>query len=264
MVYSCGMTKQERFGINDLAEQSGVSTRTIRYYVTKDLLPPAHGAGRGAYYDRSHLNRIHLIHRMQLEHKSLAHIGRYLGKMNDADVELGLTERNIDRFLLELDRRIMREDARRPTEQLVQPTEEANEAGRIDFFELIGMSPEAAAIARAKLAEDREETIPDIDINDINDINEDQVKDSGCDATSADSQEVEPSFWTRDTKRVRDLIPANEEQAKKSSKTPRLRRATWQRYIISDDIEIHVRRPLSAPVNKKLEKLLQNAVSLFF
>ena len=46
------------FSIEELTEFSGISRRTIRYYVQAGLLKPPQGAARGAYYTRSHLQRL--------------------------------------------------------------------------------------------------------------------------------------------------------------------------------------------------------------
>ena len=50
------MSKQaEYYSIKELASRAEVSRRAIRYYIQRGLLPPAHGAGRGSYYDERHL-----------------------------------------------------------------------------------------------------------------------------------------------------------------------------------------------------------------
>jgi DNA-binding transcriptional MerR regulator len=49
-------TEETRMGIKDLVQASGVTRRTVRYYVQRGLLPPPHGAGRGHFYLASHLD----------------------------------------------------------------------------------------------------------------------------------------------------------------------------------------------------------------
>ncbi|MDM7992234.1 MAG: MerR family transcriptional regulator [Candidatus Fermentibacter sp.] len=51
-------TGSERFSIAELAALAGVSRRTVRFYVQTRLIPPPHGAGRGSYYTRNHLEAI--------------------------------------------------------------------------------------------------------------------------------------------------------------------------------------------------------------
>jgi DNA-binding transcriptional MerR regulator len=50
-----------RYTISELEERSGVSRRTIHYYISRDLLLPAEGAGPSATYGDGHLLRLRLI-----------------------------------------------------------------------------------------------------------------------------------------------------------------------------------------------------------
>jgi DNA-binding transcriptional MerR regulator len=65
---------EERFGIDDLAGLGGVTRRTVRYYVQEGLLPPPLGVGRGPHYDRTHLDRLLLVRRLQEDGKTLDEI----------------------------------------------------------------------------------------------------------------------------------------------------------------------------------------------
>lgn len=47
--------------IQDLCDQTGLPRRTIHFYIQQEILPPAQGAGLGAYYQRDHLVRLKLI-----------------------------------------------------------------------------------------------------------------------------------------------------------------------------------------------------------
>ncbi|MCS7316479.1 MAG: MerR family transcriptional regulator [Bryobacterales bacterium] len=60
----------------ELAEQTGVPARTIRFYIARGLLPGPLKAGRGAVYGRVHLERLELIRRLQASGKTLAEIAR--------------------------------------------------------------------------------------------------------------------------------------------------------------------------------------------
>lgn len=55
----------EEYRIGELAEKSGVSRRTIHYYLSRGLLPPSEGAGLGTTYSEEHYFRILLIKQMQ-------------------------------------------------------------------------------------------------------------------------------------------------------------------------------------------------------
>jgi DNA-binding transcriptional MerR regulator len=47
--------EEPRYTIDELVEKSGLSRRTIRYYVQEGLIPPPAGRGRGGFYNDSHL-----------------------------------------------------------------------------------------------------------------------------------------------------------------------------------------------------------------
>lgn len=51
--------------IDELARQAGTTTRNVRLYQTEGLLAPPRRGGRIAYYNRSHLERLKLIARLQ-------------------------------------------------------------------------------------------------------------------------------------------------------------------------------------------------------
>lgn len=52
-----------RFSIDELATLTGVTPRTVRYYVAQGLLEPPAGAKRGAHYLRTHLEQLLQIRR---------------------------------------------------------------------------------------------------------------------------------------------------------------------------------------------------------
>jgi len=49
------------YNIETLAKLTGVSRRTVRYYVQRELLPPPEGHNRGSYYTEKHLERLKKI-----------------------------------------------------------------------------------------------------------------------------------------------------------------------------------------------------------
>lgn len=67
-----------RLTIEELAHQSGATTRNIRNYQTRRLLPPPTVIGRVGYYDDGHLARLRLIANLQGRGYSLAAIGDLL------------------------------------------------------------------------------------------------------------------------------------------------------------------------------------------
>ena len=53
----------QRLSIDDLATLSGLTARTVRYYIQQGLVDRPVGAKRGAYYGQRHLEQLLLIRR---------------------------------------------------------------------------------------------------------------------------------------------------------------------------------------------------------
>lgn len=66
------------FNIEALAEKTGTTRRTIRYYVQRGLIPKPEGGGRGHYYTNNHLERIKQIQRLSFQGAPLEVIKRLL------------------------------------------------------------------------------------------------------------------------------------------------------------------------------------------
>ena len=75
------------YSITDLARLSGVTPRTVRYYVAQGLLPSPEQAGPSTRYGEGHLARLRLIRRLQKEHLPLAEIRGRLVALGDEEVE---------------------------------------------------------------------------------------------------------------------------------------------------------------------------------
>lgn len=71
--------------IDELARRIGVTTRNIRYYQTRGLLPPPRVEGRTGYYSQRHVDRLQLIGELQTEGLNLQAIGWLLGGAADVD-----------------------------------------------------------------------------------------------------------------------------------------------------------------------------------
>lgn len=88
-------TLRYRYGITELEEETGVSARTIRYYVGQGLLAPAYGRGPSATYDLGHLLRLRLIQHLKEEGYSLNQIKELISRLTDEEIErmLGVESR---------------------------------------------------------------------------------------------------------------------------------------------------------------------------
>lgn len=77
------------YRVEELAARADVPVDTVRYYQTRDLLPPPTRSGRVALYSDTHLERLAEIRRLQGRGYSLAVIRRLLdGELNHADEAL--------------------------------------------------------------------------------------------------------------------------------------------------------------------------------
>jgi DNA-binding transcriptional MerR regulator len=160
---------RELLDLTELCERTGVTPRTVRYYIQQGLLPSPGQSGPGAKYDQGHLSRLFLIRRLQQDHLPLAEIRKRLVHLDDASVE-SLVE---------------------------HPTRNSPAA---DYVEEV--------LGRRAIAEP---------------------------------------------------APVVAEKRAPSSSSPQGQRSTWERIVISADVELHVRRPLSREDNRRVEKLLEQA-----
>jgi DNA-binding transcriptional MerR regulator len=78
--------------ISQLADQAGVSVRTVRYYIEEGLLPPPQVRGRNAYYEEDYLYRLILIQKLKQAFLPLAEIRRRLDQLTPQQVRALLAE----------------------------------------------------------------------------------------------------------------------------------------------------------------------------
>lgn len=62
------------YNIETLAKLSGLTRRTIRYYVQRSLLKPPQGGGRGSYYTDEHVERLKKINKWSEQGVPLIHM----------------------------------------------------------------------------------------------------------------------------------------------------------------------------------------------
>jgi DNA-binding transcriptional MerR regulator len=75
-----GTKKEKGISLADLADESGIPARTIRFYIARGLLPSPQKAGRGATYGKDHRKRLEDIKRLQARGLTLNEIARSLGE----------------------------------------------------------------------------------------------------------------------------------------------------------------------------------------
>ena len=77
------------YNIETLAKISGLTRRTIRYYIQRGLLDPPLGSGRGSYYTDDHLKRLKKIMKWSVQGVPIIHMKTMLsGKTPQITVDL--------------------------------------------------------------------------------------------------------------------------------------------------------------------------------
>ena len=71
--------------LSELAQETGLPARTIRYYIARGLLAGPGVAGRGAVYGTEHLTRLREIQTLQGEGRMLAEIAAQLKEETDGN-----------------------------------------------------------------------------------------------------------------------------------------------------------------------------------
>ncbi|MGC4108399.1 MAG: helix-turn-helix domain-containing protein [Thermomicrobiales bacterium] len=79
-----------RYTIADLERETGVTSRTIRYYISEGLLQPAYGRGPSATYDADHLLRLRMIQQLKDERLPLAEIKERISQLTPEDIAVML------------------------------------------------------------------------------------------------------------------------------------------------------------------------------
>jgi DNA-binding transcriptional MerR regulator len=80
----------ERYRLAELAAATGVSPRTIRYYIAEGLLPPPEGVGPAAVYTAAQRDRLALIATLKGQYLPLRAIAERLRDLDDAGVRAAL------------------------------------------------------------------------------------------------------------------------------------------------------------------------------
>lgn len=213
----------DSYDLLELCDAADVTPRTVRYYVQQGLLPSPDARGRGARYDRAHLERIRLVKRLQGRHLPLAEIRTQLAELSDAAVsalvaEPGGAEKS--ESALSYVRSVLTGTKTRPEPEslkrrLVSPFSEPVPPGEMPIPQF-----------RAR------ETV----------------------ATQAPEPEAAPA--------PAPIVAASAPTAA-PPETSTQPRSTWDRVPLTADIELHIRRPLSRVQNRLLDRLLEHARSLF-
>jgi len=135
--------------IGELANLTGLTVRTIRYYMDEGLLPPPQAQGRYAYFKENYLSRLKLIQRLKDAYLPLKEIKRILDPLSDDEIKeyaekKELTDLGVNALLQSPNRRaveyienVMRnqiheESANQMSPKFSQPFPSSPSAGRME------------------------------------------------------------------------------------------------------------------------------------
>jgi DNA-binding transcriptional MerR regulator len=235
------------YSLADLARLADVTPRTVRYYVAQGLLPSPDAAGPSTRYGEGHLGRLRLIRRLQRDHLPLAEIRVRLERMGDEEVLAAAAvldpqepEPSQDRDeTLGFIRSLMDRAGVRPTVP-----------GVPDATAPASPTPSSvpAALARSRL-QLREAVMP-LALEEAS-----APVSAPVSAPAPAPRSVSPPLAS---------APASVAPASPSPGIVRApARTTWERLVISPDVELHVRRPLDRQANKRVDQLARIARELF-
>lgn len=191
------METEARYSLAELARVTGVTPRTVRYYIAQGLLPGANETGPGAWYDEHHLARLRLIRELQRQHLPLAEIRQRLAGLRADEVTELLAEQ--------------------------QAAEQAPTGSALDYIRgVLGTSPSQPPPARARLL--RPAPPPAMLLQ--------RIQSTPPPAVLAEATPHPPP------------------------EAPTAERSQWDRIALTNDIELHVRRPLSRIDQKRVERLI--------
>jgi len=212
------------YSLSDLARLADVTPRTVRYYVALGLLPSPEAAGPATRYGEGHLARLRMIRRLQRDHLPLAEIRIRLERM--ADDEIIATVSALD--------------AREP-----DPSQDPGDTLAFvrSLMQQSGIRPTVAGHRPS----------PDVSVRQM--AMAESLDGAWAQAVAAPppaSPSVSPA-------------PAASAAGADSASSPRPGpdRTTWERLVISPDVELHVRRPLDRTTNKRVDQLERIARDLF-
>lgn len=212
------MDPKPRYSLTDLARVTGVTPRTVRYYIAQGLLAGAHDAGAGAWYDGEHFARLRLIRELQRQHLPLAEIRGRLAGLGGTDVA-----------------RLLEESSTRTPE----PTGSA-----LDYIRnLLGAPIPGPGIASA--ASQVPPPAPSAPVRGVRELRRSYV------APHATAPEAGPAP-PMSVATASPMDPAETSALRATAPE----RSQWDRIAITDDIELHVRRPLSRDDNRRVERLI--------
>jgi DNA-binding transcriptional MerR regulator len=209
------MVNEPRYSLAELARVTGVTPRTVRYYIVQGLLPGANDGGPAAWYDERHLGRLRLIRELQREHLPLAEIRARLEQLGDQDVAQLLQERAV---------------------QASAPSSSA-----LDYVRgLLATTSRPSRQGLLRRSVPRPAPVPPSPMGEV----------------FRSSRTPAPGMAARAVTPMNASTPEAPQSPPDDTSVPARERSQWDRVSLTNDIELHVRRPLSRLDNRRVERLI--------
>lgn len=147
-----GSTASREYRIDDLARMAGTTTRNVRVYRDRDLLPPPRRVGRVALFNDTHLTRLRLITSMLDRGYTIAHVKEMIGAWEqgkDLGDILGLESAIAGSWTTERPQTMPRADA----ERLIDDPQALRRLVELGVIRLDEADGSRATITRPKLIE---------------------------------------------------------------------------------------------------------------
>ncbi|MCU0477821.1 MAG: MerR family transcriptional regulator [Chloroflexi bacterium] len=233
------------YSLADLCDLADVTPRTVRYYISQGLLRSPGTSGPGARYDDGHLARLRLVRRLQREHLPLAEIRARLAALSDEEAIAeagGPVEPPVD-SALEYVRGVLGSRTLRTPPGAAAPAPPApasTAAPAVSESRPPASPPPTAGPAASPVLLRRVERL-------------ERVDDVGAAPDEAAPDEAAPAPAAPD-----EAAPA----APVITEPPGAERSQWERFVLTPDVELHVRRPLTRSQNRAVARLLEAARQL--
>lgn len=211
------------YSISDLARLTGLSVRTIRYYLAQGLIPASGESGPGAHYGEGHLGRLRLVRRLQQQHLPLAEIRARLAALTDADVaDLAVGE---------------------------GPAASAPETSALDYVRsILGGSQPADAPAPPSAA------APMPAARSMSPAFDDMS--TSMPAAPGGPRQLLRRMAGPLAAGLQEEAPPLAEPAPAAPQPQPIERSQWERLSLGPNLELHIRRPLGRLEQKRVERLI--------
>lgn len=260
------MMKQQ-MQIGELADLTGVSTRTIRYYIQEGLLPAPESQGKYTTYDEEYIYRLELIQLLKEAFLPLKEIRDKIAGLNLWEVR-GLIAQMRARsdqnpiYSSDVMFNMAPPSLRLPDEPLVSEQQDWELNEHLSFARMIEPRPEVETEEEAVEEEEQEEEqgFEDPLMRPLESRKMPSPK-----SVKEDDDAAAYLARLRERQNLTPPIPASHARRAPFQSPPEtpLPGENWQRIEIAPGIELHVRQPLHQKDEFRLKKLIEFAKNLF-